>query len=180
MSDLGNGWQEDPRTGLLGRPVGILQEQPVIYMPDQSPRVQVPQSWEEQSYIPVQRKVSIVQGVLLAGAGLIGTIFFGKVVQAATDTVFDHRLFPRTVRRELIAKHIACHGPYCPSCGEYTLDWEIDHRHPWSRGGLTSLANAQVLCRGCNNRKSDSFSFLDVLLGRADVRSFFRALFSFL
>src|SRR3990172_3881982 len=43
----------------------------------------------------------------------------------------------------------------CAVCGE-TLTWNnftIDHRKPHSRGGRTSLSNAQLMCRRHNSMK---------------------------
>ena len=36
---------------------------------------------------------------------------------------------------------------------------EVDHVHPWSRGGQTALPNGQVLCRSHNKRKRASVPF---------------------
>ena len=46
----------------------------------------------------------------------------------------------------------------CPICKEiYTIDeMQSDHIVPWSKGGKTSLDNCQMLCAGCNRRKSDA------------------------
>ncbi len=35
-------------------------------------------------------------------------------------------------------------------------DWHCDHKHPWSKGGLTTVDNGQVACPACNLAKSDS------------------------
>jgi 5-methylcytosine-specific restriction endonuclease McrA len=43
----------------------------------------------------------------------------------------------------------------CKKCGE-VLTWDnftIDHIKPYSKGGRTSLDNAQLMCRSCNSRK---------------------------
>jgi 5-methylcytosine-specific restriction endonuclease McrA len=32
---------------------------------------------------------------------------------------------------------------------------QSDHILPWSKGGLTTWANLQLLCRPCNIKKSD-------------------------
>jgi len=34
-------------------------------------------------------------------------------------------------------------------------DMEGDHIKPWSKGGKTELKNCQMLCKGCNRKKSD-------------------------
>ena len=40
--------------------------------------------------------------------------------------------------------------------GEFTFDeLEIDHIKPWSKGGATTLSNAQLLCKSCNVKKSN-------------------------
>jgi hypothetical protein len=45
----------------------------------------------------------------------------------------------------------------CRGCG-CALDWstfQADHVRPYSRGGRTTLANAQLMCGSCNARKGD-------------------------
>ncbi|MFY1026461.1 HNH endonuclease [Actinobacillus seminis] len=32
---------------------------------------------------------------------------------------------------------------------------EADHITPWSQGGKTDFSNGQMLCKGCNRKKSD-------------------------
>lgn len=46
----------------------------------------------------------------------------------------------------------------CPICGlTYRIDeMEADHIVPWSKGGHTTAENCQMLCRKCNNDKSNS------------------------
>lgn len=45
----------------------------------------------------------------------------------------------------------------CPHCQkEFKLDqMDADHIIPWSKGGKTTLDNGQLLCRACNQRKSN-------------------------
>lgn len=45
----------------------------------------------------------------------------------------------------------------CAVCGEKVSEeeFEADHKKPWSKGGLTQIANGQVLCSNCNKHKSD-------------------------
>lgn len=156
------------------RSVGIVQPQaPTLYMPNTD-------QWGSPQYTLVQSpRVSIWRGLALFGAAILGSIVIGKACQAATDTVYGSRCYPAPVRRDLISDHIERHGQFCTSCGRYTTQWAIDHRHPWSRGGLTSLANAQVLCVPCNASKSANFNVLDALLGRSNLGSFISTLFGF-
>lgn len=45
----------------------------------------------------------------------------------------------------------------CVICGKHfpIEEMEADHITPWSRGGRTTPDNCQMLCKGCNRRKSD-------------------------
>jgi Protein of unknown function DUF262/HNH endonuclease len=58
---------------------------------------------------------------------------------------------------EVRNKHMRCPNPENrEDCwGRITYDEaEVDHRKAYSRGGATSLANAQLLCKACNRGKS--------------------------
>jgi 5-methylcytosine-specific restriction endonuclease McrA len=51
--------------------------------------------------------------------------------------------------------------PKCPNptkndkCKKYLTyeNAEVDHKYPWSRGGLTKLDNARLICSSCNSSK---------------------------
>ena len=46
----------------------------------------------------------------------------------------------------------------CVICGkivERYEDYEPDHKIPWSKGGPTTIENAQITHRDCNKRKSN-------------------------
>jgi 5-methylcytosine-specific restriction endonuclease McrA len=44
----------------------------------------------------------------------------------------------------------------CASCGcSVKAKWHVDHIMPLARGGLHDRRNLQILCPGCNVRKSD-------------------------
>lgn len=45
----------------------------------------------------------------------------------------------------------------CAICGEVfdLKDMDGDHIVPWSQGGRTVDENLQMLCKKCNNEKSD-------------------------
>ena len=72
------------------------------------------------------------------------------------------RMFPASWRdaaiREVYDK--AAGGVVCPHCtGVFRRPAELrrlqgDHVIPWSRGGLTTWANLQLLCGSCNLRKN--------------------------
>lgn len=57
---------------------------------------------------------------------------------------------PRDVRQRIWQKY----GGRCADCGSDQY-LEFDHIVPRSRGGSDSDANVQLLCRGCNGKKSD-------------------------
>ena len=47
----------------------------------------------------------------------------------------------------------------CAECGlqaEYKIPFQVDHIIPLNKGGKTVPENLQILCRGCNAKKSDS------------------------
>lgn len=66
----------------------------------------------------------------------------------------EPRYFSAIQRIELFSRS----GGYCQSCGvAITLsDFHADHITPWSKGGKTTLANGQALCRACNIKKSST------------------------
>lgn len=48
-------------------------------------------------------------------------------------------------------------GGICPICGQHFEYEEIEENHikPWSKGGHTTLDKCQMLCKDCNNKKTD-------------------------
>ena len=44
----------------------------------------------------------------------------------------------------------------CPGAKLTWGEWHCDHRVPWSKGGKTTVDNAQVACCACNIAKSDT------------------------
>jgi 5-methylcytosine-specific restriction endonuclease McrA len=51
-----------------------------------------------------------------------------------------------------LSRRARARSPFCERCGA-TEDLTLDHVVPLARGGASSLANAQVLCRSCNSAK---------------------------
>lgn len=78
-----------------------------------------------------------------ATAALWGHIH--RVVVDAADTVINlgrsSRLFTGSARKAAQALGTTCHMPGCDDTAT-----DIDHRHPWQRGGRTDQANAAPLC----------------------------------
>lgn len=60
------------------------------------------------------------------------------------------RYVPQSVRRAVWSRD----GGQCVECGSRE-GLEYDHLIPYSRGGSNSEQNIQLLCRGCNRKKSD-------------------------
>ncbi|MCD8191840.1 MAG: DUF262 domain-containing protein [Oscillospiraceae bacterium] len=61
-------------------------------------------------------------------------------------------------KREKLAAYSKQNG-VCPVCGEHFdyEDMEGDHIKPWSKGGETIPENCQMLCKDCNNKKTDKY-----------------------
>jgi len=54
------------------------------------------------------------------------------------------------IKEELIARY----GEKCASCGRTGIPLTLDHIHPIAFGGKNELANAQLLCYPCHERKT--------------------------
>jgi hypothetical protein len=77
-------------------------------------------------------------------------IAVGKVNQTIINCSEDTRRIARDVRQRVWQRD----GGRCVECGA-TQYLEFDHIIPVARGGDNSERNVQILCRGCNARKSD-------------------------
>ena len=67
------------------------------------------------------------------------------------------RAFSDKIRREAYTRQGGvCAASTCPEPARiFKLDdMEADHLDPWHSGGRSILANCQMLCKGCNRRKS--------------------------
>ena len=63
------------------------------------------------------------------------------------------RVFPYAVKKQLFDE-----DPTCKLCGNRIMaieDSEVDHKDPYSKGGPTTLNNAQLSHRYCNRHKGD-------------------------
>lgn len=74
------------------------------------------------------------------------------------------RTFSKTVKDILWAEAIAkTDNPKCPNptknkkCLKFLKyeDAQVDHKHPWSKGGKTKIENSQLLCSKCNSSKGN-------------------------
>ncbi|GAB3470398.1 HNH endonuclease signature motif containing protein [Kineococcus endophyticus] len=75
------------------------------------------------------------------------------------------RLFPPALARFLRRRDQRCATPWCEAPIRH-----VDHVTPWSRGGTTSIANGQGLCRSCNYTKDlPGFSTTSDDLGRTTL-----------
>lgn len=83
----------------------------------------------------------------LAVAATAGLVAVG-VERHARRRPDPRRRFSPAERRHVMDRD----GWRCRWCGS-GVGLEVDHVVPWSRGGRTSVANAQVLCRSCNASK---------------------------
>jgi hypothetical protein len=77
--------------------------------------------------------------------------FKAKVQDILANTETEPRFFSHEERRELYDD-----SPLCKICGNEVHSFEdctVDHIQPYSKGGKTALANAQLAHRSCNARK---------------------------
>lgn len=73
------------------------------------------------------------------------------------------RIFDKNIKGVLWTRLLQKYSkPKCPNpkgnfnCKKFLTfeDAQIDHIHPWSKGGKTNLKNAQLICSSCNKHKS--------------------------
>lgn len=98
-----------------------------------------------------KRLVSIaVEDPELALAVLRRAIAHARGFKPAADLGIPTRHIPRDVRQRVWVKY----GGRCADCHAESY-LEFDHIVPVAKGGSNSEANVQLLCRGCNGKKSD-------------------------
>lgn len=90
----------------------------------------------------VDHKISAGEARRIAcGAGILSAVLHGESVPL--DLGRQRRLFTNAQRTALAATHSTCAVDGC----ERPYAWcELHHRQPWSKDGLTDLANAIPLC----------------------------------
>jgi hypothetical protein len=86
----------------------------------------------------------------------LGIAIYESAIGKANQTLVEQvdgtptRHIPRDVRQRAWQRY----GGRCADCGA-TQYLEFDHIVPVNKGGSNSDANVQLLCRGCNLKKSD-------------------------
>ncbi len=93
---------------------------------------------------------------------LVTVVFSGAFVRRVRDAIHrarprdPMRTFGRADKRAILARaggRCEHHSPLFGRCDQ-TLRLEADHVHPHSRGGWTTRANGQALCRRHNKAKA--------------------------
>ncbi len=88
---------------------------------------------------------------LIAGGKL--SLVDGKLsnVRAENELAAEYArdAIPTAIRREVVKRD----GSVCTYCGETDGPFELDHIHPYSRGGSDTVENLTVACRPCNRSK---------------------------
>jgi len=75
-------------------------------------------------------------------------VAFAEVEDHTYEDRFAKRRIPDPMRAEVLLRD----GARCRRC-RTTVNLEVDHIVPLSKGGKTEEANLQTLCRRCNRRK---------------------------
>jgi len=80
-------------------------------------------------------------------------IYMDMLERVIGDSHYNQRNFPFAIKQELYDEN-----PYCAISKQKILaieDAEVDHIYPYSKGGLTERANAQLVLRYFNRAKKD-------------------------
>jgi hypothetical protein len=106
-------------------------------------------------HIEVQVKGKPVDRFAFAGHSRVPNAIFESAVEMANQTLRNPdgpggRHIPRDVRQRVWQRY----GGKCADCAA-TMYLEFDHIVPVAKGGSNADGNVQLLCRGCNSKKSD-------------------------
>lgn len=69
--------------------------------------------------------------------------------EAARRRMSCRDAIPMQVKMDVLAEKS------CAYCGSENGPFEVDHIHPWSRGGSNDRENLTLACRSCNRSKRD-------------------------
>lgn len=109
--------------------------------------IKIPKNFELEQYRERWAKVTYISGELLEIE-----VSPGKLVDCTVDDIGQKRTLAPKARYEIMKRD----GFRCQVCGRSSQDnvvLEIDHKTPYSRGGMTSPDNLHTLCRDCNRGK---------------------------
>jgi hypothetical protein len=84
-------------------------------------------------------------------------IWYSKLDEIIGDKSYQQRTFPYSVKKELFDKN-----PVCALSKQTILsieDAEVDHILPYSKGGKTTIENAQLVLRHFNRAKKDNVNY---------------------
>jgi len=87
--------------------------------------------------------------------------FYKELLGCYNITGLDSKRFftkdDKKILYERLAASVGRGKKLCGDCNkEYTFDdFEVDHKLAWSKGGKTSLDNAELLCKKCNTKKGN-------------------------
>lgn len=98
--------------------------------------------------------------------GVLGAFGGSKLGQAIMDEDYPGDTVPDNAREKLISQHVAENGWTCTRCSRQRRDLQADHIIPIAQGGRNSWQNLQVLCSECNQKKGDTHTWLEELIGR--------------
>ena len=88
----------------------------------------------------------------LSDAGVYSTTETGTITSeflSRWDRLSRRPPIPSDIRAAVLDRD----GEVCVYCGDTEGPFHIDHVHPWSRGGLHTMANLAVACATCNLAK---------------------------
>ncbi len=106
--------------------------------------------------IEIQRKGKPIQRFVCIEGSRVPAAIFGTAIRMANQLLMNQdekrrsRHIPRDVRQRVWQRY----SGRCAEC-DATSYLEFDHIVPVAKGGSNSDVNVQLLCRGCNSKKSD-------------------------